>query len=79
MLRTAQLSDLLRARPSGDDEGKFFHAAPLVVHTDGYGNMSFAFENITPPIPAGRSVTTTATNQGGSTSEFSAAVPVTAG
>jgi hypothetical protein len=50
----------------------------LAVITDVNGNASFAFTP-DPPIPAGRAVTATATNQGGSTSEFSPAVTIPAG
>jgi hypothetical protein len=67
----------LFSNPGASNEGKFFEEGPLVVTTDGEGNASFVFTP-DPPIPAGRSVTATATNQGGSTSEFSAAKEVAA-
>jgi hypothetical protein len=67
----------LFSNPADGDEGKAVAASPLLVRTDADGDASFAF---TPagPIPAGRTVTATATNQGGSTSEFSAAKEVAA-
>ncbi len=63
----------LYSNPGFQNEGKFFEEGPITVTTDADGNASFVFTP-TPPIPAGRSVTATATNNGGSTSEFSAAV-----
>jgi hypothetical protein len=65
----------LFSNPAGGEEGKVFEEGPLVVHTDADGNVSFAFDP-DPPIAAGRTVTATATNSGGSTSEFSDPAPV---
>jgi hypothetical protein len=58
----------------GGDEGRFFRGDPIAVTTDAAGNGTFTF---TPdaPIPAGETVTATATS-GDGTSEFSEAVPV---
>jgi hypothetical protein len=67
----------LFSNPGAQNEGKFFEEGPLVVTTDAEGNASFAFTP-DPPIPAGRTVTATATNHGGSTSEFSAVKEVAA-
>jgi hypothetical protein len=60
------------------DDGKFLEHGPLVVTTAANGDAGFTFTP-DPPIPAGRSVIATATNNGGSTSEFSPTVSVTGG
>jgi parallel beta-helix repeat protein len=57
------------------DEGRFFRGGPIPVTTDASGNATFAFRPDA-PIPAGETVTATATG-GNGTSEFSAPVRVT--
>jgi hypothetical protein len=58
--------------------GKFLEEGPLVVTTAANGDAGFTFTP-DPPVPAGRLVTATVTNNGGSTSEFSPAVSRTGG
>ena len=58
------------SNPSGTDEGKVFIGQKSVT-TDGSGNVTFAFSPAQ-KVALGRTITTTATSPGGSTSEFSA-------
>ena len=71
------VGSVVRVEVSGHEDVSSLRT--LLVTTDATGDASFTFANIDPPIPAGRSVTATATNQGGSTSEFSAAEVVPSG
>ena len=59
--------------PSGYGEGQTFLGATIFL-TDGLGDVGFTVPFVAPP---GSFVTATATNPNGSTSEFSACVPVT--
>ncbi len=59
--------------PLGYGEGRTYLGA-MPVGTDSFGDAGFAFPGVAPP---GSLVTATATNSGGSTSEFSACVPAT--
>ncbi len=63
------------SNPSGENEGKTFIGSKSVT-TDSGGNISFTF---TPAqaVAVGQSVTATATDSGGNTSEFSAPREVT--
>jgi CSLREA domain-containing protein len=58
------------SNPAGGDEGKKFMGQKSVT-TDGSGNVSFSFSPAQ-KVGLGRTVTATATNPAGSTSEFSA-------
>jgi len=58
------------SNPSGTDEGKKFTGQKSVT-TDGSGNATFSFSPAQ-KVGVGRTVTATATNPAGSTSEFSA-------
>jgi len=58
------------SNPSGTNEGKKFIGQKSVI-TDGSGNATFSFSPAQ-KVGLGRTVTATATNPGGNTSEFSA-------
>jgi titin len=58
------------SNPSGGDEGKQF-IGQKSVSTDGLGNATFSFSPAS-KVGLGRTVTATATDSGGNTSEFSA-------
>ena len=64
------------ANPAGEDEGRLY-VGERTVTTDGNGAARFAI-TLQPAIPAGRTITATATGADG-TSEFSASVVVEAG
>jgi CSLREA domain-containing protein len=69
-------STRLYSNPGGGDEGIQFHGT-FTVGTDVIGNTGPVDLTPKPPIPAGRSVTATATRSNGDTSEFSDSMPVT--